>query len=113
MILSILLSVNCCSLVSVEQQSPSVFKQHQGTHTVSPMWQVGAQELERAVSGSSEGSGEQLARTNHYIGPVASDALAQSWMHWGDTSSHMLTRQAGFSRFLIGRVAFDVCLAVT
>jgi hypothetical protein len=56
--------------------------------------QVGAAALERAVSGGSEGSGGQLARPSHYIGPVASDALAQSWMHWGDTPAHMVNRQA-------------------
>ena len=58
--------------------------------------QVVGDQLERVVSGGSEGSGGQLARTScaHYIGPVASDSLAHSWMHWGETTSHVLARCA-------------------
>lgn len=56
--------------------------------------QVQAGELEQVVSGASEGSGGQLARTSsHYMGPVASDSLAHTWMHhaWADTG-HVLNR---------------------
>ena len=56
--------------------------------------QVQAGELEQVVSGASEGSGGQLARTSsHYMGPVASDSLAHTWMHhaWAD-AGHVLNR---------------------
>lgn len=56
--------------------------------------QVRAGELEQVVSGASEGSGGQLARTSsHYMGPVASDSLAHTWMHhtWAD-AGHVLNR---------------------
>lgn len=56
--------------------------------------QVRAGELEQVVSGASEGSGGQLARTSsHYMSPVASDSLAHSWMHhaWAD-AAHVMNR---------------------
>ena len=52
-------------------------------------------QLERVVSGGSEGSGGQLARTSsHYMGPVGSEALTQHWVQhgWGDTG-HVMNRQ--------------------
>ncbi len=55
---------------------------------------MAAGELEQVVSGASEGSGGQLARTSsHYMGPVASDSLAHTWMHhaWAD-AGHVLNR---------------------
>ncbi|KAK9904272.1 hypothetical protein WJX75_008209 [Coccomyxa subellipsoidea] len=58
--------------------------------------EVQAGELEQVVSGASEGSGGQLARTSsHYMGPVASDSLAHTWMHhaWAD-AGHVLNRQS-------------------
>ena len=53
-------------------------------------------QLERVVSGGSEGSGGQLARTSsHYMGPVGSEALTQHWVQhgWGD-AGHVMNRQA-------------------
>jgi hypothetical protein len=61
---------------------------------VGQVGQVQAGELEQVVSGASEGSGGQLARTSsHYMGPVASDSLAHTWMHhaWAD-AGHVLNR---------------------
>ncbi len=71
-----------------------------------------AGELEQVVSGASEGSGGQLARTSsHYMGPVASDSLAHTWMHhaWAD-AGHVLNRcpcshTPGIPLFRASRVA--------
>lgn len=46
------------------------------------------------MSGGSEGSGGQLARTSsHYMGPVGSEALTQHWVQhgWAD-AGHVMNR---------------------
>lgn len=56
--------------------------------------QMPSGQLERVVSGGSEGSGGQLARTSsHYMGPVGSEALTQHWVQhgWGD-AGHVMNR---------------------
>jgi hypothetical protein len=66
---------------------------------------VRAGELEHVVSGASEGSGGQLARTSsHYMGPVASDSLAHTWMHhvWADPA-HVMNRCSLVPTTLCGR----------
>ena len=60
------------------------------------------------MSGGSEGSGGQLARTNsHYIGPVGSEALTQHWVQhaWGDAGHVMNRWWPGMSSSIVGKFA--------
>ena len=70
--------------------------------------QMAPGQLERVVSGGSEGSGGQLARTNsHYMGPVGSEALTQHWVQhaWGDAGHVMNRCWPGISASISGKLA--------
>ena len=72
-------------------------------------------QLERVVSGGSEGSGGQLARTNsHYMGPVGSEALTQHWVQhaWGDAGHVMNRCWPGISASIVGSTHFVGCLTL-